>query len=131
MLDFYQIVLLKLYNDQISQKYNFTNITYNDIKILLKNQRLSYISSNQIGKNGIFKRLTTVLSKGGIDMCRYEKHGEMIGRLRSLERQYGRQGLVKIGSIGKSVSGRDLIYIKISRNATGPRQMTEPMFKYE
>ena len=69
--------------------------------------------------------------EGGIDMCRYEKHGEMIGRLRSLERQYGRQGLVKIGSIGKSVSGRDLIYIKISRNATGPRQMTEPMFKYE
>ena len=63
-------------------------------------------------------------------MCRYEKHGEMIGRLRNLERQYGRQGLVKIGSLGKSVAGRDLIYIKISRNATGPRQMTEPMFKY-
>ena len=68
--------------------------------------------------------------EGGIDMCRYEKHGEMVSRLRNLERQYGRQGLVKIGSIGKSVSGRDLIYVKISRNATGPRKLTEPMFKY-
>ena len=63
-------------------------------------------------------------------MCRYERHGEMISRLRNLERQYGGQGLVKIGSIGKSVSGRDLVYVKISRNATGPRKLTEPMFKY-
>ena len=66
---------------------------------------------------------------GGIDMCRYESHEEMIGRLRNLENRYGRQGLAKVGSIGKSVSGRDLVYIKISRNATGPRSKTEPMFK--
>ena len=62
-------------------------------------------------------------------MCRYERHEEMIGRLRSLENTYGRQGLAKVGSIGKSVLGRDLVYIRISRNATGSRSKTEPMFK--
>ena len=62
-------------------------------------------------------------------MCRYERHEEMISRLRNLENRYGRQGLAKVGSIGKSVLGRDLVYIKISRNATGTRSKTEPMFK--
>ena len=66
---------------------------------------------------------------GGINMCRYETHGELISRLSSLENRYGRQGLVKVGSVGKSVLGQDLVYIKISRNATGPRTVGEPMFK--
>ena len=65
--------------------------------------------------------------EGGIDMCRYDRHEEMVGRLRQLENRYGQ--LAKVGSIGKSVSGRDLVYIKISRNATGPRAISEPMFK--
>ena len=60
-------------------------------------------------------------------MCRYDRHEEMVGRLRQLENRYGQ--LAKVGSIGKSVSGRDLVYIKISRNATGPRAISEPMFK--
>ena len=67
--------------------------------------------------------------EGGINMCRYESHDEMVAKLRNLENRYGRQGLAKVGSVGKSVQGRDLIYIKISRNATGRRTTGEPMFK--
>ena len=64
---------------------------------------------------------------GGINMCRYEGHEQMVGKLQNLAKTYGH--LAKVGSIGRSVSGRDLVYIKISRNATGPRALTEPMFK--
>ena len=63
-------------------------------------------------------------------MCKYEGHDEMAARLRNLENRYGRQGLAKVGVVGNSVQGRSLVYIKISKNATGPRTLGEPLFKY-
>ena len=48
---------------------------------------------------------------GGIDMCEYETHEELIERLRQLERKY--PGLAQVGSVGKSVKGREMVYIKI------------------
>ena len=63
-------------------------------------------------------------------MCRYESHEEMLRRLHQLENLYGRQGLIEVGTVGESVERRPLVYIKISKNATGQRTLGEPMFKY-
>ncbi len=65
---------------------------------------------------------------GGIDMCRYESHEQMIRKLQTLAARYPH--LAAVGSVGKSVQGRDLIFIKISGNATQGRDLLEPMFKY-
>ena len=47
-----------------------------------------------------------------INMCEYDTHEEMVGRLRALEVEH--PGLAKTGIIGKTVEGRDLFYIKVS-----------------
>ena len=47
-----------------------------------------------------------------INMCEYDTHEEMVGRLRALEVDH--PGLAKTGIIGKTVEGRDLFYIKVS-----------------
>ena len=63
----------------------------------------------------------------GINMCEYETHEKMIGKLQSLTKRY--PNLAKVGTVGKSVQGRQLAYIKISANVTR-RSRLEPMFKY-
>ena len=64
-------------------------------------------------------------------MCRYESHEDLHTRLRNLESRYGgRKGLAQLGTVGNSVTGRPLVFIKISKNATGPRTLTEPMFRH-
>jgi len=62
----------------------------------------------------------------GINMCRYETHREMMQRLKTLENN---PDIVKVGSIGSSVRGRPLVYVKLSGNV-GRRSLMEPMFKY-
>ena len=52
-----------------------------------------------------------------IDMCEYDSHEEMVGRLRALEVEH--PGLAKTGIIGKTVEGRDLFYIKVSNPHMG------------
>ena len=49
----------------------------------------------------------------GIDMCRYDSHEELVGRLRAVEAEH--PGLAKTGIIGKTVEGRDLFYIKVRK----------------
>jgi len=62
-----------------------------------------------------------------IRMCEYESHQSLVSKLQNLQKKY--PNLAKVGSIGKSVEGRPLIYIKISRNVN-KRSLLEPMFKY-
>jgi len=63
----------------------------------------------------------------GINMCKYESHRDMLGRLKTIQRKYPR--IAKVGSIGTSVEGRSLAYIKLSNNVN-KRGDGEPMFKY-
>ena len=63
----------------------------------------------------------------GINMCNYENHRGMIAKLQSLAKRYPK--LAKYNTVGKSVQGRQLGYIKISSNVTR-RTRNEPMFKY-
>ncbi|TRY63832.1 hypothetical protein TCAL_08292 [Tigriopus californicus] len=63
----------------------------------------------------------------GIEMCSYENHNGMLQKLNNLALQYPR--LAQVGSVGKSVQGRDLAYIKISGNVSS-RNVMEPMFKF-
>ena len=60
-------------------------------------------------------------------MCKYESHEKMVGKLLMLTKRY--PNLAKFGTVGKSVQGRRLAYIKISANVTR-RSRLEPMFKY-
>lgn len=72
----------------------------------------------QLGRN-------CVLDK--INMCGYESHEGMMQRFRALEQKYPR--LAKVGSIGESVRGKPLVYIKLSNNVNR-RSLLEPMVKY-
>ena len=64
---------------------------------------------------------------GGIDMCSYQSHEEVIKRLERLQAQY--PNLVRVESLGKSVRGKDLVYAKLSENVAR-RSRGEPMFKF-
>ena len=59
------------------------------------------------------KTRTTLLT---FDMCDYESHEEMVEKLESLATQY--PNLAMVGSVGNSVQGRPLAYIKISGNVS-------------
>ena len=54
--------------------------------------------------------------ENGIDMCHYESHEEMLEKLESLATQY--PNLALVSSVGNSVQGRSLAYIKISGNVS-------------
>ena len=54
--------------------------------------------------------------ENGIDMCEYENHEEMVEKLESLAIKY--PNLAMVGSVGNSIQGRPLAYIKISRNVS-------------
>ena len=64
---------------------------------------------------------------GGIDMCDYQAHEEMVERLERLQTRF--PNLVRVGSLGKSVRSRDLVYAKLSENVA-QRGRGEPMFKF-
>ncbi len=50
----------------------------------------------------------------GVDMCGYQSHRELTARMRQLERQF--PSLAQVGSLGQSVEGRELAYVKVSAN---------------
>ena len=56
--------------------------------------------------------------ENGIDMCDYESHEEMLEKLESLATKY--PNLAMVDSVGNSVQGRPLAYIKISGNVSDP-----------
>ena len=50
------------------------------------------------------RRRECAVFDGGINMCSYESHNEMLGKLKTLESRH--PNLAKIGVIGNSVQGR-------------------------
>jgi len=62
-----------------------------------------------------------------IDMCSYESHRQMIDKLMRLQQLY--PSIAKVDTIGRSVQGRHLAYIKLSSNVN-QRSLMEPMFKF-
>jgi len=63
----------------------------------------------------------------GINMCNYESHDKMVRKLVKLATRF--PNLAQVDTVGDSVEGRPLVYIKISGNVTR-RSHLEPMFKY-
>jgi len=63
----------------------------------------------------------------GINMCGYETHKQMIGRLRRIEQR--NPSIAQLGTIGTSVRGKPLVYLKLSGNVNS-RSLLEPMMKY-
>lgn len=53
---------------------------------------------------------------GGINMCSYEPHAVMVGKLQNLAKRY--PSLAQVGSIGTSARGKHLAFIKITSNVT-------------
>jgi len=66
------------------------------------------------GNRGLAKSKTSRCTADGIDMCSYESHNQLIEKFMNLEKKY--PNLAQVGSIGKSVKGKPLIYIKLSNN---------------
>ena len=67
--------------------------------------------------------------ENGIDMCNYLTNQEMKEKLHELNETYSNQDLVTLSTIGKSVLGEELYYLKITSNATKERKLLKPMFK--
>ena len=62
----------------------------------------------------------------GINLCEYGNHDELITNLERLGEEF--PGLARTGSIGRSVKGKDLRYIVISKDVK-ERDDLEPMVK--
>ena len=70
--------------------------------------------------------LSTLVNE--VQLTKYHTHEEFKALFDDLEKQY--PFIAKTGVIGKSVQGRDLIYIQITSNVTAVRPVGHPMFKY-
>ena len=80
----------------------------------------------------IFKSSTQKLCsnvENGIDMCDYLSNQEMKEKLYELNETYWGENLVSLSSLGKSVLGEELFYLKITSNANKERMLLKPMFK--
>jgi carboxypeptidase D len=62
----------------------------------------------------------------GVNMCEYGNHEELITKLGRLEKDF--PGFARTGSIGRSLKGKDLRYIVISKDVD-ERDDLEPMVK--
>ena len=58
--------------------------------------------------------------EGGINMCGYQSHQQMVARLQSLQQRY--PGIASVGSVGRSAAGKHLAYIRITGNASSPER---------
>ena len=67
--------------------------------------------------------------ENGIDMCDYLSNQEMKEKLYELNETYWGENLVSLSSLGKSVLGEELFYLKITSNANKERMLLKPMFK--
>ena len=67
--------------------------------------------------------------ENGIDMCNYITNDELNRQIQNLHDTYSSQNLIEIGTIGKSVRGEDLTYLKITSNVNSTRPLLKPMFK--
>lgn len=61
-------------------------------------------------------------------MNKYHSHEDLISVFEDLERDF--PFIAKKGTIGKSVQGRELVFLRITANASAPRPLGRPMFKY-
>eukprot|EP00092_Neocalanus_flemingeri_P003992 GFUD01004298.1.p1 GENE.GFUD01004298.1~~GFUD01004298.1.p1 ORF type:complete len:512 (+),score=80.62 GFUD01004298.1:111-1646(+) len=80
-------------------------------------------------ENKIFEGIidnNTKCFNDGINLCEYGDHDSLIRNMEKLSEEY--PGFARTGSIGKSVLGKDLRFIVISKNVQ-ERDMLEPMVK--
>ena len=64
----------------------------------------------------------------GVQINQYHSHEEILSVFEALERDF--PFIAKKGTIGKSVEGRELVFLRITANVTAPRPLGKPMFKY-
>merc|ERR1712008_221098 len=80
--------------------------------------------------DGDFEQQECSIVENGIDMCNYITNEELKSQIQNLYDKYSSQNLIEIGTIGKSVRGEDLTYLKITSNVNSTRPLLKPMFKY-
>ena len=79
--------------------------------------------------DGDFEKQYCSNIENGINMCNYITNDELKSQVQNLYDKYSSQNLIKIGTIGKSVRGEDLTYLKITSNVNSTRKILKPMFK--
>lgn len=84
---------------------------------------LSFVICDGTGSSNI-----SDVAKWDVKLEKYHSHEDLVLSLQQLEKDF--PSIAKTGSIGQSVEGRDLMYVRITSNATAPRPVGRPMFKY-
>ena len=79
--------------------------------------------------DGDFEKQECSNVENGIDMCNYITNDELKKQIQNLYDKYSSQNLIEVGTIGKSVRGEDLTYLKITSNVNSTRPLLKPMFK--
>ena len=64
----------------------------------------------------------------GVTINEYHSYDGLVEKFKRLERIFPNNA--EFGSIGRSVEGRELVYIHIGADVTKPRPIGQPMFKY-
>lgn len=77
---------------------------------------------------GLISDTPSLTQWNGVQLHKYHSHEELTAIFKTLERNF--PAIAKTGIIGKSVQGRDLIYLHITANVSSPRPVGKPMVKY-
>ena len=78
------------------------------------------------GSSGEYNSISVTWT--GTNITAYHSHEQLVSLLKGLEQEF--PFIARTGTIGQSVQGRDLIYLRLTANVTNPRPLTRPMFKY-
>lgn len=89
---------------------------------------LWFLSSVTSSFSLISKNSSNLTQWNGVEINKYRSHEDLISVFETLERDF--PFIAKRGTIGKSVQGRDLVFLRITANASAPRPIGRPMFKY-
>lgn len=91
-------------------------------------QFFCFLSSVTFANNLSLNDTSSLTQWTGIHINKYHSYEELISTFETLEQKFPL--IAKKGTIGKSVQGRELIFLHISSNVTTTRPLGQPMFKY-
>lgn len=80
------------------------------------------------GVEQVTQNISSLSTLNNVTIIKYHSYEEMRSVFESLEKNF--PTVAKVGSIGKSTEGRDLMFLRIAAQVTAPRPIGVPMFKY-
>ena len=116
----YSVEILTIFGSYFGRNDSFINSFWN---------LLTFTQKVKSQDDGDFDKQECSNVENGIDMCNYITNDEMKRQIENLYDKYSNQNLIQTGTIGESVRGEDLTYLKITSNVNSTRPLLKPMFK--